>query len=199
MSILGLILQKEPDRETDKDIERDRWINFAKREMIGLDVKIILFGLMGFARTKFIPDPRRHTCVQNYFELLSVEKLRSSGLCASTFEGSWISKTWGSRVGHINVEDFADRSQNVARAVGAAEVKKIYIRIQLSVQYIFDFLNKKIEGNSLRKFLFGQDVASKIVTAGTVNYIAKEIQACASGEKEFQSVDCSKEIKNCTC
>ncbi|KAK4341299.1 hypothetical protein RND71_039800 [Anisodus tanguticus] len=125
-------------------------------------------------------------------KLLSVEKLWSSGLCASTHEGSWISKTWGSRVGHINVEDFADRSQNVARAVGAAEVKKIYSRIQLSVQYIFDFLNKKIERNSLRKFLFGQDVASKLVTAGTANYIAKEIQACASGEKEVQSVECSK-------
>ncbi|XP_059310511.1 protein HESO1-like isoform X1 [Lycium ferocissimum] len=125
-------------------------------------------------------------------KLLSVEKLWSQGLCASTFEGSWISKTWGSRVGHINVEDFADRSQNVARAVGEPEVKKIYSRIQLSVQYIFDFLNKKIEGDSLRKFLFGQDVASKLVTAGPVNFITKEIQARASGNKEVQYVEWSK-------
>ncbi|CAN4081461.1 unnamed protein product [Withania somnifera] len=109
-------------------------------------------------------------------KLLSVEKLWSEGLCASTFEGSWISKTWGSRVGHTNVEDFADRSQNVARAVGAEE-------------HIFDFLNKKIEGNSLRKFLFGQDVASKLGGAGTVKLIAKEIQARASGKKKIVHVE----------
>ncbi|XP_055835807.1 protein HESO1-like isoform X3 [Solanum dulcamara] len=121
-------------------------------------------------------------------KLLSVEKLWSEGLCASTFEGSWISKTWGSRVDHINVEDFADRSQNVARVVGAEEVKKIYSCIHLSVQHIFDFLNKKIAGSSLREFLFGQDVASKLVGACTVKSIAKEIQARASGKKEVQSV-----------
>ncbi|XP_055835806.1 uncharacterized protein LOC129904285 isoform X2 [Solanum dulcamara] len=86
------------------------------------------------------------------------------------------------------VEDFADRSQNVARVVGAEEVKKIYSCIHLSVQHIFDFLNKKIAGSSLREFLFGQDVASKLVGACTVKSIAKEIQARASGKKEVQSV-----------
>ncbi|XP_009622967.1 protein HESO1-like isoform X5 [Nicotiana tomentosiformis] len=124
-------------------------------------------------------------------KLLSVEKLWSRGLCASTFQGSWISKTWGSRVGHINVEDFADRSQNVARAVGE-EVKRIYSCIQLSVQHIFDFSNKKIGGNSLREFLFGRDVASRLDSGGTVKNIAKQIQACASGKTEVQSVERSK-------
>ncbi|XP_075085706.1 protein HESO1 isoform X1 [Nicotiana tabacum] len=125
-------------------------------------------------------------------KLLSVEKLWSRGLCASTFQGSWISKTWGSRVGHINVEDFADRSQNVARAVGEEEVKRIYSCIQLSVQHIFDFSNKKIGGNSLREFLFGRDVASRLDSGGTVKNIAKQIQACASGKTEVQSVERSK-------
>nr|XP_009804074.1 PREDICTED: uncharacterized protein LOC104249360 isoform X2 [Nicotiana sylvestris] len=122
-------------------------------------------------------------------KLLSVEKLWSRGLCASTFQGSWISKTWGSRVGHINVEDFADRSQNVARAVGEEEVKRIYSCIQLSVQHIFDFSNKKIGGNSLREFLFGRDAASRLDSGDTVRNIAKNIQACASGKKEVQSVE----------
>ncbi|XP_049375573.1 protein HESO1-like isoform X2 [Solanum verrucosum] len=115
-------------------------------------------------------------------KFLSVEKLWSEGLCASTFEGSWISQTRGFGVGRINVEDFADRSQNVARAVGAEEVKKIYSCIQLSVQHIFDFLHKKIGGNSLREFLFGQNVASKLAGAGTAK----------SGKKEVQSVTLSK-------
>lgn len=124
-------------------------------------------------------------------KLLSVEKLWSEGLCASTFEGSWISRTRGDRVGRINVEDFADRSQNVARAVGAVEVKQIYRCIQLSVQHIFDFLNKKIGGNSLREFLFGQDVASKLAGAGTAKSGKKEVQSVAlsKGNKKTVHVD----------
>ncbi|KAI3969719.1 hypothetical protein MKX01_020280 [Papaver californicum] len=59
-------------------------------------------------------------------KLDSVRKLWAEGLCASTYEGSWISKKWGSRSGNLGVDDFIDRSQNVARAVGAEQVKKIY-------------------------------------------------------------------------
>lgn len=94
--------------------------------------------------------------------------------------------------GLSQVEDFADRSQNVARAVGEEEVKRIYSCIQLSVQHIFDFSNKKIGGNSLREFLFGRDVASRLDSGGTVKNIAKQIQACASGKTEVQSVERSK-------
>ncbi|KAG5588564.1 hypothetical protein H5410_048998 [Solanum commersonii] len=58
--------------------------------------------------------------------LLSVEKLWAKGLCASPYEASWLSKTWDSKYCCISVEDFTDRSQNAARAIGKAEVKCIY-------------------------------------------------------------------------
>lgn len=36
-------------------------------------------------------------------QLVSVEGLWEQGLCASNFEGSWISKTWAKGVGNLNV------------------------------------------------------------------------------------------------
>lgn len=36
-------------------------------------------------------------------QLASVEGLWEQGLCASNFEGSWISKTWAKGVGNLNV------------------------------------------------------------------------------------------------
>ncbi|KAG8043026.1 hypothetical protein GUJ93_ZPchr0100g33248 [Zizania palustris] len=58
-------------------------------------------------------------------KLLSVERLWEQGLCASNFEGSWISKAWERGVGNLSVEDFLDRSQNFARSVGKVEMQKI--------------------------------------------------------------------------
>ncbi|KAK2989559.1 hypothetical protein RJ640_026824 [Escallonia rubra] len=119
-------------------------------------------------------------------KLSSVEKLWPKGLCASTYQGSWISKTWNSTVGCISVisalfsnllilttfefectksmllanieqvEDFTDRSQNVARAVGRAQVEIIYTCIQLTIQNIFAFIDGRIQGPTLREFLFGR-------------------------------------------
>ncbi|XP_073065445.1 uncharacterized protein [Primulina eburnea] len=90
-------------------------------------------------------------------KLFSVENLWQKGICASTCEGSWISKTWDSKVACISVEDFTDKSQNVARAVGQTEVKRIYKCIKISVLHVFSFLDGKIEGGELRELLFGRD------------------------------------------
>ncbi|KAH1245917.1 Protein HESO1 [Glycine max] len=49
-------------------------------------------------------------------ELASVENLWQKGFCASLYEGSWILKSWKCSYS-MSVEDFIDRSQNVARAV----------------------------------------------------------------------------------
>ncbi|XP_073310331.1 protein HESO1-like isoform X3 [Primulina huaijiensis] len=83
--------------------------------------------------------------------------LIKKGICASTCEGSWISKTWDSKVACISVEDFTDKSQNVARAVGQTEVKRIYKCIKISVLHVFSFLDGKIGGGELRELLFGRD------------------------------------------
>ncbi|PHU21351.1 hypothetical protein BC332_06458 [Capsicum chinense] len=40
-------------------------------------------------------------------KLLSIEKLWAKGLCASTYEASWLSRTWDSKVCCISVVIFA--------------------------------------------------------------------------------------------
>ncbi|KAL8113565.1 hypothetical protein AgCh_020769 [Apium graveolens] len=90
-------------------------------------------------------------------KLSSVSTLWCKGLCASAYQGAWISKTWNSEVGCISVEDFTDRSQNVARAVKEAEIPNINKAIELSIIYIFDFMDGLIEESRLRRLLFGCD------------------------------------------
>ncbi|KAL3629683.1 hypothetical protein CASFOL_026905 [Castilleja foliolosa] len=89
-------------------------------------------------------------------KLSSVEKLWPKGLCASTRSGTWTSKTWDSKVACISVEDFTDPSQNVARAVGQAEVKRIYKCIDISIRHVFAFMDGKI-GAEVKDILFGKD------------------------------------------
>nr|GME07704.1 protein HESO1-like [Ipomoea batatas] len=60
------------------------------------------------------------------------------------------------------VEDFTDRSQNVARAVGESEMKRINDCIHLSIERISDFLSCRMEGYALSEFLFGKDVALSV-------------------------------------
>ncbi|KAA8531105.1 hypothetical protein F0562_005814 [Nyssa sinensis] len=109
-------------------------------------------------------------------KLASVETLWPEGLCASTYEGSWTSKTWNSKVGYISVEDFTDRSQNVARAVGKTEVKNIYNCIHLSVQYVLSFMDGQIQGPQLKEFLFGSDPVPTLVGNGTTNLDKNVVQ-----------------------
>lgn len=90
-------------------------------------------------------------------KLSSVETLWPHGLCVSTYEGSWISKTWNSEVGNISVEDFTDRTQNVARSVGKAEVQKIYKSIHISLYHIQSFMKGRIQVPRLKALLFGSD------------------------------------------
>ncbi|KAI3805569.1 hypothetical protein L1987_28078 [Smallanthus sonchifolius] len=53
--------------------------------------------------------------------LASVEDLWQKGLCASPYLGKWTSKTWDNKIAIMSVEDFMDRTQNVARTVGKVE------------------------------------------------------------------------------
>ncbi|KAG9440689.1 hypothetical protein H6P81_020854 [Aristolochia fimbriata] len=95
-------------------------------------------------------------------KLSSVETLWREGICASTYEGSWILKELKSHDGNINVEDFLDRSQNIARAVGTAEVKKIYECINRSLARIFSFTKGWIQAFELKRFLFGTDAVEEL-------------------------------------
>ncbi|VFQ83451.1 unnamed protein product [Cuscuta campestris] len=95
-------------------------------------------------------------------KLSSVKKLWSQGLCASTYDGNWIFKTWGRKAARIRVEDFHDGDQNVSRAVGVGEMKTIYNCIDLSINHISEFLGGRMDGYTLREFLFGKDGAISV-------------------------------------
>ncbi|KAG5594921.1 hypothetical protein H5410_036153, partial [Solanum commersonii] len=53
------------------------------------------------------------------------------------------------------VEDFADRSQNIARIVGKEEVKHIFKCIQCTSEYTSDFMDGLVEIPTLKIQLFG--------------------------------------------
>ncbi|KAJ4980292.1 hypothetical protein NE237_031129 [Protea cynaroides] len=102
-------------------------------------------------------------------KLVSVETLWSEGLCASTYEGCWISKTWDSEVGYISVEDFTDRSQNVARSVRVEGFQKIYKCIHTSIHNLSAFMNGRIQAPELRRLLFGLKPHSTFNNGAAVN------------------------------
>lgn len=87
-------------------------------------------------------------------KLVSVEGLWEQGLCASNFEGTWISKTWAKGVGNLNVEDFLDRSQNFARSVGVKEMQKICECLRASVSDLSKFSKGEIAAPKLKALLF---------------------------------------------
>ncbi|CAL5000527.1 unnamed protein product [Urochloa decumbens] len=93
--------------------------------------------------------------VSMMIKLVSVEDLWEQGLCASNFEGSWISKTWGKGVGNLSVEDFLDQSQNFARCVGMGPMRKICECIRATVSDLNKFFMGKLAAPKLKALLFG--------------------------------------------
>ncbi|OIV98115.1 hypothetical protein TanjilG_25980 [Lupinus angustifolius] len=106
-----------------------------------------------------------------FVKLALVENYWQKGFCASLYEGSWILKSWGRRSYSISIEDFTDRSENVARAVGTEEQKTIYTCIHNSLNQIKAFLNGQMQGIKLMSLLFGKHTVSTlgIGSAGNTN------------------------------
>ncbi|XVE83430.1 hypothetical protein DITRI_Ditri16bG0088200 [Diplodiscus trichospermus] len=90
-------------------------------------------------------------------KLASVEDLWQKGLCVGLCEGFWISKALDSGISIMSVEDFTDKSQNVARAVGTEGFEKIYSCIHRSLQYLGAFSEGQMQGTKLKELLFGRD------------------------------------------
>lgn len=67
------------------------------------------------------------------------------------------------------IEDFTDRSQNVARAVGTKQVKTIYKCIHKSLNYLTTFLKGQFEGINLMDQLFGTHPVPTLEVGGTSN------------------------------
>lgn len=97
--------------------------------------------------------------------LESVETLWGMGLCVSTYEGSWIYKTWdskkGPKIGLISIEDFTERSQNTARAVRIKTITKIFSCIRDSVRQVQSFTSGRIDAEKLKNRLFGPDALTE--------------------------------------
>ncbi|XP_062191975.1 protein HESO1-like isoform X2 [Phragmites australis] len=97
-------------------------------------------------------------------KLVSVEGLWEQGLCASNFEGLWISKTWERGVSNLSVEDFLDQSQNFARSVGKEEMQKICEYLRVTVSNLSKFFMGKIDAPKLKALLFGPLNQDKPIT-----------------------------------
>ncbi|KAI8537343.1 hypothetical protein RHMOL_Rhmol09G0016400 [Rhododendron molle] len=118
-------------------------------------------------------------------KLASVEKLWPKGLCASIYEGSWIFKKWestskkkpDSKFGCISVEDFTDRSLNVARVVGKKQVEKINKLINRSIYYVSAFMDGQIQGSKLRALLFGSECIPALENRSTTNVDRKTVDS----------------------
>lgn len=95
-------------------------------------------------------------------KLLSVKSLWKEGLCASTYEGSWISKMFNNNC--MNVEDFADRSQNAARSVGMRECEIIYECIRETLSLLQKRLTSLSQISDLKAFLFEPHSESNITS-----------------------------------
>ncbi|KAG6555807.1 hypothetical protein Mapa_002446 [Marchantia paleacea] len=91
-----------------------------------------------------------------FVKLVAVENLWGHGLCSSTYEGKWISKIWPkNHIGCISVEDFADRTQNVARSVSRKEFELIYQCLHATLSNLKDPVNNVMDSRDLRVYLFG--------------------------------------------
>ncbi|KAF5813363.1 putative polynucleotide adenylyltransferase [Helianthus annuus] len=102
-------------------------------------------------------------------KLASVEKLWPKGLCASPYLGHWSPKTWDNKIAIMSVEDFFDRAQNVARAVGKLEVKIIHELVHLTIQNLGRFMNVNLDELKLKESLFGIDGMHSIVVEQKLN------------------------------
>lgn len=77
----------------------------------------------------------------------------------------------------MQIEDFTDQSQNVARAVGVAEMKPIYKSIQNSIRHVLAFMSDHIDGSMLQKLLFGQDFKLPLAAATRLCSVSQVINA----------------------
>ncbi|KAM0831159.1 hypothetical protein ACQ4PT_065738 [Festuca glaucescens] len=120
-------------------------------DIASIQKNIVLFEGFGSSNKESVAE----LFVSLMSKLLAVEGLWEHGLCASNFDGCWISKTWGRGVGSLTVEDFLDRSQNFARAVGKAELRTIRGCLRDTVSKLSDFFKGNIDAPTLKIHIFG--------------------------------------------
>ncbi|KAG5530552.1 hypothetical protein RHGRI_025488 [Rhododendron griersonianum] len=77
----------------------------------------------------------------------------------------------------VKVEDFTDRSLNVARVVGKKQVEKINKLINRSIYYVSAFMEGQIQGSKLRALLFGSECIPALENRSTTNVDRKTVDS----------------------
>ncbi|KAL9230277.1 hypothetical protein vseg_005650 [Gypsophila vaccaria] len=117
----------------------------------GLDPEAVNKNIQGFLKYgESNKESLADLFVSMLIKLDSVSSLWSSGLCASTYEGSWILK----KLGSISIEDFTNRSQNTCRALKRKMTGTVFSCIRNSVNKIRLFSERKIDAVELNNVLF---------------------------------------------
>ncbi|XWS44627.1 hypothetical protein CRYUN_Cryun15aG0064400 [Craigia yunnanensis] len=129
-------------------------------------------------------------------KLASVEKLWQKGLCVGLCEGFWISKAWDSGICNLSVEDFTDKSQNVARAVGTEGFEKIHSCIRHSLQYLGAFSEGQMQGTKLKELLFGGDTNCSIGDSVAINLDKSTTKlSVPNNYKQIKKMQLTKDLK----
>lgn len=89
----------------------------------------------------------------------------------------------------IQVEDFTDESQNVARAVGTEGFKKIYSCIHRSLQYLEAFSEGRMQGTKLKELLFGKDSVALDLDKSTTKH------SVPNNSKQMKKMQLTKDLK----
>ncbi|XP_039817811.1 terminal uridylyltransferase 4-like isoform X4 [Panicum virgatum] len=118
-------------------------------DFASIEKNVSLFNGFGSSNKESIAE----LFVSMMVKLVSVEGLWEQGLCASNFEGSWISKTWGKGVGNLSA-DFLDQSQNFARCVGMGQMQKICECLRATVSDLSKFFMGKTAAPKLKALSF---------------------------------------------
>ncbi|CAM0953254.1 unnamed protein product [Alopecurus aequalis] len=151
-------------------------------EFASVEKNILLFKGFGSTNKESVAE----LFVSLMSKLLSVESLWEHGLCASNFEASWISKTWKKGVGNLSVEDFLDRSQNFARAVGKAQMQKICRCLTDCASNLTDFMRGKIDAPKLKNRLFGRLNPGDLVSKPRLRHGKRKLKPKLSAETRYR-------------
>ncbi|XP_024362778.1 protein HESO1 isoform X2 [Physcomitrium patens] len=113
-----------------------------------------------------------------FTKFLAVESLWEQGLCASVYEGKWISKVWAkNHLGCMSVEDFAERSQNCARAVREKEFDVIHQSFRDTVAHLNASAGSPSQIREMKHTLFGIKSLKRTSEEPLVQPVEKQLKA----------------------
>lgn len=112
-----------------------------------------------------------------FIKFVAVESLWEQGLCVSVYEGKWVSKVWAkNHLGCMSVEDFAERSQNCARAVREKEFDIIHQSFRDTLFHLDRFTGGSSQILEIQETLFGVKVLKRTSEEPLVQPVEKHLK-----------------------